>query len=199
MRKKLQTLLLGAMMGILTAGCSIFGKSGVEEASYKVITEDGNKQIRNYSGHIIAKTSITGDFKDAQSKGFNTLAGYIFGKNKSKQKVSMTAPVVMGPSDNQTWIMTFTMPSKHTLETLPEPTDKRVQLEKVEEKLVGAITYSGVWSETKNQEMAQELTHWLKNHPEYELTSAPMFAGYNPPWTLPPFRRNEMLIELKRK
>lgn len=214
MKKTFQHLFLGIMMGLLATGCSLFGKSDVEEPPFKVVVKEDNKEIRKYAGHIVARTTISGKFEDAQGKGFQILAGYIFGKNKSQQKIAMTAPViqksqsekiamtapvVMAPGENKSWTMTFSMPSQYTLETLPAPTDPRIRIEKVEEKLVAAIRFSGFWSESTNQEKARELMEWMKNHPEYELTSSAMFAGYNPPWTLPFFRRNEMLIELRQK
>lgn len=201
-------------MGLLAAGCSLFGKGSEEQPSYKVVAKQENKEIRKYDSYIIAKTTVSGSFKDAQSEGFRILAGYIFGKNKSQQKIamtapvvqksesekiSMTAPVVISPNENKTWTMTFSMPSKFTLETLPVPTDERVKLEKVNGKLVAALTFTGFWNESKNAEKALELTEWMKGFQEYQLASPPMFAGYNPPWTLPFLRRNEMLIELRQK
>ncbi len=201
-------------MGLLTAGCSFFGKGSEEGPIYKVIVKQDNKEIRQYESYIIAKTTVSGSFKDAQSEGFRILAGYIFGKNKSRQKIamtapvvqrsesekiSMTAPVVIAPGENKTWTMTFSMPSQFTLDTLPVPTDERVKIEKVEGKLVAALTFSGLWGESKNAEKGRELIEWMKSYQGYELTSAPMFAGYNPPWTLPSLRRNEILIELRSR
>ncbi len=200
-------------MGLMAVGCSLFGRGSEEQPSYKIVAKQENKEIRKYSSYIIAKTTISGSFKDAQSEGFRILAGYIFGKNKSQQKISitapvvqktenekisMTAPVVISPNENRTWTMTFSMPSKFTLESLPVPTDERVKIEKVEEKLVAALTFSGFWNESINSVKAQDLTEWLKGYKDYQLTSPPMFAGYNPPWTLPFLRRNEILIELRQ-
>ncbi len=201
-------------MVLLTAGCSLFGRGSEEQPSYKIITKDQDKEIRLYDSYIVAKTTITGSFQDAQSEGFRILAGYIFGKNKTKQKISMTAPVVqksenekismtapviISPNQNKSWTMTFSMPSHFTLETLPVPNDPRISFEKIDNKFVAAITFSGFWRETKNAQKSQQLKDWMKGQQDFELISEGMFAGYNPPWTLPFLRRNEMLIELKRK
>lgn len=214
MRNMIKKLALGILMGLLSAGCSLFGKGSEEQPSYQVVLKQDNKEIRKYESYIVAKTTISGSFKDAQSEGFRILAGYIFGKNKSQQKIamtapvvqksesekiSMTAPVVIASNENKSWTMTFSMPSQFTIETLPVPTDKRIQIEKVEERFVAAITFSGFWGESKNADEAKKLKEWMKGNQDYELTSEAMFAGYNPPWTLPFLRRNEMLIELKRK
>lgn len=186
-------------MGLLSTGCSLFGKGSEEQPSYQVIKNEENKEIRKYDSFIIAKTTINSNFKDAQGKGFRILAGYIFGKNKSQQKISMTAPVMTAPDDRENWTMTFNMPSKFTIKTLPAPTDERIKIEKVEQRLFAAITFSGLWDESKNEEEAKKLKDWLKKLPEYELISPAMFAAYNPPWTIPFLRRNEMLIELRIK
>lgn len=214
MKNRLLLLALGTLMGLISVGCSLFGKGSEEQPSYQVVLKQDDKEIRKYDRYIIAKTTINGSFKEAQSKGFRILAGYIFGKNKSQkkiampvpilqkpesEKISMTAPVVIAPNENKSWTMTFNMPSKFTTETLPVPTDQGVKIEKVEPRFVAAIRFSGTWDESRNAEESKKLMEWIKSYQEYELISKPMFAGYNPPWTLPFLRRNEMLIELRRK
>ena len=204
---------LGTLMGLLSIGYSLIGKGSEERPSYRVIAKENNKEIRKYESYLIAKTTVSGSFKNAQSEGFRILAGYIFGKNRSRkkiaittsiaqktdsEKISMTAPVVIFKEESKTWTMTFSMPSKFTLETLPEPIDERIKIEKVEEKLIAAINFSGRWNESILEKNTNKLKEWMKNFQEYQLASTPMFAGYNPPWTLPFLRRNEMLIELKR-
>ena len=205
--------IMALIMSLISSGCSFFGKSSVEELSYQLITKQEDKEIRKYAQHLVATTTINGNFKEAQSVGFKILADYIFGNNKSRkkiamtapvvqksesEKISMTAPVVISKNENKTWSMTFSMPSEFTIETLPLPNDERIKIEKIEEKFFAALRFTGFWNESKNAKKGIELTQWLKNHPNYEIISQPMFAGYNPPWTLPFFRRNEMLIELKK-
>ncbi len=205
---------------IISTGCSVFGIRNEEQPDYQVIQKQENKEIRKYAPHIIAKTSVVGTYDEAQSQGFRILAGYIFGKNKSKQKIDMTAPVVQKQEDssqkiamtapvtlspqnenqaNDSWVMTFSMPSKFTMETLPTPDDDRVILEQVPARHVAALTFSGFWGLEKNKRKADELLSWLNGTTNFTPISAPMFAGYNPPWTLPFFRRNEMLIEVTQK
>jgi len=210
-------LFLGVLF-MLSAGCSLFGMSSVEETSYDVLVKDNKIEIRRYKSYIVAKTTISGDFKKAQSQGFRILASYIFGKNKAQQKInmtapviqksegeeiSMTAPVLIAPAsknqDTKSWVMTFTMPSKYTLENLPKPEDQRVKIETVPSRLVAAYRFSGFWSESKNTKKYMELLDWLNKNKEYQAISIPMFAGYNPPWTLPFLRRNEILVDIKAR
>lgn len=53
------------------------------------------------------------------------------------------------------------------------------------------------WSESENQKKEIELLRWIEKGKEYKVVSRPMFAGYDPPWTIPFLRRNEILIEVK--
>ena len=112
----------------------------------------------------------------------------------------MTAPVIMTPNaQKQEWIMTFSMPNQYTVATLPQPIDERVKIVEVPKKYVGVIQFSGFWREKTNTQKADELLAWLQTQDGFELNSEPQFAGYNPPWTIPWFRRNEMSVELKPK
>jgi hypothetical protein len=211
--------ILGASIFMLFAffdmGCSVFGIRNYETPVYEVIFKEGNKEIRYYESYVVAKTTVKGDFKEAQGTAFRILAGYIFGDNEKKQEIEMTAPVaqmsntesqrlpmtgpvIQSPSE-QGWVMTFMMPSAYNIEDLPRPNDNRVSLETVTARHIAAIRYTWLGSKSRNDTKANELLRWLAGLKEYKPISSPMFAGYDPPWTLPFFRRNEMMIKINRK
>ena len=203
------------LLGIFNAGCSVFGIRTSETTKYKVISKEGNKEIRYYDSHIVAKTTVKGEFKEAQGVAFRILADYIFGANEKREEIAMTVPVVQKPTaggeklpmtapviqrpSEDGWVMTFMMPSSYTIEDLPAPTDKRVSFDTVPARYTAAIRYTWLGSKTRNEREAAELKDWLSGLKEYEPISAPMYAGYDPPWTLPFFRRNEMMIDIRRK
>ena len=95
--------------------------------------------------------------------------------------------------------MTFMMPSEYKLADLPTPKDKRVEFEEVNPKIFGVIRYSGLGRQGTNEEMANELEAWLKTKGQYEVVAGPSYAGYDPPWTIPFLRRNEMMYELRSR
>lgn len=218
MRSFLKIGLLLAI-SILQVSCSVFGIRSEENPKFDLILADGEKEIRSYSPYIVAKTTVNGEFKDAQGTAFRILAGYIFGANEKKQTLSMTAPVTQSQSTSKSteseklamtapvvqtqsgdgWVMTFMMPSKYKMADLPIPKDKRIVFEEVPSKVMGAIRYSGRGREDVNAAKAQELREWIVSSTKYEITSAPSYAGFDPPWTIPLFRRNEMMFELKLK
>jgi len=202
------------LLALSNAGCTVFGIRTYETPKYTVVLKEDDKEIRYYEPYIVAKTTVQGDFEGAQGEAFRILAGYIFGGNEKKQEIAMTGPVVQkstgegeripmtGPVTQRRspegWVMTFMMPSAYKLEDLPAPKDKRVSLEAVPATYVAAIRYTWLESESRNEAKANELLQWLTRVKGYEAISAPMYAGYDPPWALPFVRRNEVMIELKK-
>lgn len=199
-------------MSLFSLGCSVFGVQTAEELKYEVIENDDKKEIRYYPSYIVAQVTVD-DRDDPERKAFRILADYIFGKNKSKseismtapvitaeetEEISMTAPVIMSPEEKNKMTMSFTMPSKYKMEDLPEPIDKRVELAKVSDHYVAAFKYSWFMNKDKNSRLAKKLINWLESKPNYTPVSEPYFAGYNPPWTIPFLRRNEVLIKLEK-
>lgn len=214
-RLKLWKVSIIILFTIFNAGCTFFGIRNYETPKYEVLLKEGNKEIRYYEPYLVAKTTVKGDFKEAQTSAFRILAGYIFGDNEKKQKIAMTGPVVQksnpesekipmtGPvvqsPGKDGWMMTFMIPSSYKMEDLPKPKDKRVSFETIPAKYNAAIRYSWYGKKSRNEIKANELQDWLAGLKEYETVSSPMYAGYNPPWTLPFFRRNEIMIEVEPK
>ena len=202
------------LLAITSYGCSVLGIRTSEMPQYEVLLKEGNKEIRHYDSHIVAKTTVAGEFKEAQSEAFRILANYIFGDNQKRQEINMTAPVVQKPGEESEkipmtapvtqrpgedgWVMTFMMPSNYKIEDLPVPNDKRVSLEAVPARYTASIRYTWLGSKARNDQKADELQAWLRGLEEFEPSSSPMYAGYDPPWTLPFLRRNEILIDVRR-
>ena len=208
MRKYTQ-LLLVCSTSLLTA-CTVFGVRNSEEPKFTVLQEENNIQVRQYQEILIAQTQTNGTYKESSSSGFNILAGYIFGENQSQEKIEMTTPVlqksqnekismtmpVYQQENSDTWTMTFVLPSKYTLETIPIPLNDKIEIKKVPEKKVATIRYSGFINTRKIKDNAKKLQSWLENN-EYTSLSEPYSAGYDPPWTIPFLRRNEVHIEIE--
>jgi DNA gyrase inhibitor GyrI len=87
------------------------------------------------------------------------------------------------------------MPSEYTLASLPKPLDPRVKIREVPAEKRAVITFSGFYNEEKVQEKTQALRDWIKSK-SFKPTGEPQFARYNPPWTLPFMRRNEVMIQV---
>lgn len=127
----------------------------------------------------------------------------------ASQKIAMTAPVAMEPLASPAvdglptmkgatqWRMHFVMPSQYTLATLPQPNNPAVRLRKVPAKTWAVLSYSGFNTEAKIQKKTDELVAWLAAQ-NIKTIGSPQLARYDPPWTLPMFRRNEIMLEIQQ-
>jgi len=195
--------------------CSVFGIRSEETPKYEVLLKDDDKEIRTYAPYIVAKTLMPDDSDQSRSAAFRVIAGYIFGGNEKKQSISMTAPVAQKPSksnekiamtapvsqkkNDQGFEMTFMMPSKFKLEDLPTPNDSRVEFGQIPAQIIAAIRYSGLGRTQTKAKKAAELRAWIVGQAQYEIESDAIWSGYDPPWTLPFFRRLEIMFELRKK
>ena len=185
-----------AALFILFAGAQVKADSDVEHARYSVVTSVGEIEIRDYAAQIIAETTVSGERSSAIREGFRRLAGYIFGANQPGEKIAMTAPVGQ-MSAGEKWRVTFTMPSSYSMKTLPKPNDQSVELIELPPQRFAAIRFSGLVDEGDLAQNQAKLMRYLEQQ-KIKPIGAPRYAFYDPPWTLPFNRRNEVLIEIAR-
>ena len=183
----------------------------IEEPSFSVISKTQSYEIRKYGVIIVAETKVQADFENAGSQAFRILAGYIFGGNKSKTKIAMTAPVSQTPEvgsekiamtapvtlskSTNGFVVRFTMPKEYTIESLPIPNDSRVEIKQIPGRTVAVYSYSGSWSESRYRAKLEEFQAALKKDLVH-TNGEPELARYNSPFQLWFLRRNEILIEI---
>ena len=190
-----------------------------EEPKYVLLEKSEPFELRAYAPLLIAEVKVDGDLDAASNQGFRLIAAYIFGKNQVSEKIAMTAPVGIESTDqnksakiamtapvgiesskssesagNQ-WTVSFVMPAEYTLASLPKPLDPQVKIREVPAEKRAVITFSGFYNADKVQEKTQALRDWIKLK-NLKSVGEPQFARYNPPWTLPFMRRNEVMIQV---
>jgi hypothetical protein len=187
-----------------------------EEPKYDVILTEGDFEVRQYARMVIAETLVAGTQDEASSAGFRAIAGYIFGDNRradasatkiamtapvtlekqpASQKIEMTAPVTMDRNGDK-WRVHFVMPSQYALADLPKPNNPKVQLREIPAKKIAALRFSGFAGEDKVTTKTKALTDWVIAK-GLAAVNTPQLARYDPPWTLPFMRRNEVLVEVR--
>ena len=199
-----------AIAGVLLVGAGLAGPvmSNVEQPPYRVMEQQGDIELRDYPPMIVAETEVTGARQAAINAGFRTIADYIFGDNQSAQKVAMTAPVlqqagekiamtapVTQQGDGNRWRVRFIMPASYTLATLPRPKNPAVVLRELPGRRYAVIRFSGLAGEDSLRRHTETLRAFLAGR-RIGAVGEPSYAFYNPPWTLPFMRRNEVLIEV---
>lgn len=201
-------MLAGLMIGAAVGSAAM----AVETPPYKQVLRDGDFELRDYPALVVAEVTVDGDQKEASSKGFRLLAGYIFGANKKRQsiamtapvteqavsqKIAMTAPVAQTQNTAGTWVVRFTMPSTWSLQTLPVPDDSRVKLRNTEPARLAVLRFSGLARPDDVETKSSELLALVKSHDLHAIGPVSL-AQYNPPWTLWFMRRNEVMVAVAR-
>jgi len=183
----------------------------VEEPPYRVVSQDGDFELRQYPALIAAEVAVGGDQDQAGNAGFRLLAAYIFGGNHARESIAMTAPVTQSEAKGQsipmtapvvqseshgTWTVRFIMPRGYTLETLPIPNDARVHLVALNPTTEAVLRFSGLAFAADVAARTRDLRAKLAEH-RLEPIGPPSLARYNPPWTLWFLRRNEVMIPVR--
>jgi len=179
--------------------------------AYTVVAVKQDYEIRRYEPFIVAETLREGDPAAALSEGFNELFRYITGNNAGSSKIKMTAPVLRTPGPQGTKIpmtapvlrqgagagtvVAFVMPPGSTMESLPRPTSPSVTLRQVPSRTVSVVTFSGYATEGAIEEKTESLLQALMRD-GVAPRSVPAVALYDPPWTPPFMRRNEVMVEV---
>ena len=209
MRRKYMWWLI-AVVAVVLLGAALWGPivSNVEQPKYQVVESSGNIEIRDYAPRswLRRKYRGTGAMLLARASVSSPITS--FGNNTTAQKVPMTAPVTQQGSekiamtapvtqqgDGNIWRVRFVMPSSYTIETLPKPNNPAVKLKEIGAKRYAVIRFSGMAGEDSLKRRTEELNAFISAKNLTPL-SAPTYAFYNPPWTLPFLRRNEVMVEI---
>lgn len=187
---------------LLTSALLLSGAAmATEEPKYTVLKQTEDFELRRYDEQLMAQTWVTGDQDAASRAGFKILADYIFGNNSAangkSRKIAMTAPVSIQQTKDK-WRVQFTMPSQYTLQTLPKPNNPNIEIVEVPAQTYGVIKFSGLAGTEKVAAKTKELQSWMQGQ-NLTITGKPELARYNPPWTLPFMRRNEIMIAYQPK
>ena len=183
---------------------------GIEKAKYTVIEKEGKFEIRQYPSYTIAETIVNDSFDNAGNTAFRRLFDYISGQNRSKESIAMTAPVnqvdssekiaMTAPVNQQKsedmWSVSFIMPSKYTIKTLPQPLDPNITLREIPPCKMAALRYSGTWSRKRYEAKKSLLEQFISNK-KLQIIGEAIFSRYDPPFQLWFLRRNEVLIPVE--
>ena len=80
---------------------------------------------------------------------------------------------------------------------LPKPKNEAVKLKKIASARFAVIRFSGVGKGDNLQKNKETLGAFIQEH-KLKALSVPTYAFFNPPWTLPFLRRNEVMVEITK-
>ncbi len=199
------------LIALLAVGLWACGGTSVgnyETPDYTVEKAEKPFEIRSYPALLVAEVVTQGDRKEAIGDGFRALADFIFGNNAPGGKISMTTPVVqekggnismttpvVQESSSDGWKTRFVMPREYTLATLPKPNNEAIKIYETQPKRYAVIRFSGLISEANVKSHEDKLRAYVAAS-GLKVMPGVTYAYYDPPWTLPFFRRNEAMLEL---
>ena len=210
--------MVAILSGLLTTSCSVIGIRTTPEPAYTVERTIGAVEIRHYGSRTAAETTVAGGEIRARSVGFERLAGYIFGRNGSRRTIAMTAPVAQSaasgtrasprqrsiamtapvdqaPTADGQWRISFFMPAKETVATLPNPDDKNVVVT-LPPETVAVLRYSGTPTRKAVLKADARLLQALAEA-SISVEGVPFGWFYDPPWAIPALRRNEAVVRVR--
>lgn len=201
---------------MVLSACTVFGnRDGTEETPYEVIDQIAEDfEVREYAPRVAAQVVMRpeGEDGDRGNDAFRLLFRYIQGANAGSQEVAMTVPVetvepsqkiamtVPVQSDKERedgTLMRFFLPSRFTAETAPKPTDDRIQIVPVEGQTLAVLRFTGLGWDSTVRDKKKALMRSLRST-DWVPQAEPFAFFYDPPWTLPFFRRNEVAVPVSK-
>ena len=182
-----------------------------ERQAYDILTRFQGFELRRYPAHLVAEVEVDSSFTDAGNQAFGLLVAFISGRNSTRCKVAMTAPVLQeqasariamtspvvqesgGKPGRQ--VVAFVMPAQFTVDTLPTPTDPRIRVRELPTQLAAAKSFTGRWSEQIYSAQLSELRSAV-SQAGLEIIGQPRFARFDPPWTPWFLRHNEVVQQV---
>lgn len=175
------------------------------------LSEASNAGFRRIADYIFGNNTPTSDPANTGSEKISMTAPVAIEKESPSSKIAMTAPVGIEASDSENntgfgaesiseqsqWRVSFVMPATYTMNTLPKPNNDKVVLKPIPAEDRAVIRFSGFTGDKKVADKTAELLAWMESQ-ELVVSGQPQLARYNPPWTLPFLRRNEILITYEK-
>ena len=174
----------------------MFGDVSVKIAPFELIEADGVFALRHYEQLVLVSTKMP-EGMNGTSGPFRKLFDYISGNNEKKEQIAMTAPVFLDQVGQTTKSMSFVLADDRSLKMAPLPLDLGVKLTELSDYTVAVVTFSGFLNKKTISTNKTLLKIWIAER-DLKITGAAKAAGYNPPFTLPFLRRNEVFIPIER-
>ncbi len=186
---KTTLIILGAalLFVLVSAGCAAV-RGGYASAPCQVVRAEGDFQVRDYPALTLVATPMQDD-----NHSFMRLFHYIDRQNSAQQKIAMTTPVFMTKGTNAS--MAFVLPASLPLTQAPQPADGNVRLQEQPAGRFAVLRFSGGMSREHETNALAQLQVWLVKQ-SLTPVGEPIYGYFDPPWTPPFLRRNEVMLRL---
>ncbi len=179
------------------AGSVVGYRHSTEEPAHSTEKLTRDVEIRRYGDRIAAETTVVADEESARNVGFRRLARYIFGANNDRRESRDDGAGGTGiPPQGRVGDPVLHAGRQNTWITLPEPDDGEVNLVTVPPATIAVRRFTGIPSRRAVASQTGKLMNTL-GELGFEATDSPAAWFYDPPWTVPALRRNEIAVPVK--
>ncbi|MDH3223534.1 MAG: heme-binding protein [Gemmatimonadota bacterium] len=170
-------------------------RGAYETAEYELLEAEGDFEIRAYPDLVLVSAPRTSSsLRDGSS--FTKLFRYISGDNAAGEKIAMTTPVFMS-EESGGGKMSFVVPKQVALTGAPRSLEPEVELETMQRGSYAAVRFSGDLGPQAVERQTARLRSWIQGR-GLSVDGPRLVAGYDPPFTPPFLRRNEVLLPVRR-
>jgi hypothetical protein len=177
---------------------------GLQGPLYTVVESCEPYEIREYPGYMVASTTMEEEAEDlamvSSGTAFNTLATYLFGANDQAKPMSMTTPVTTTSSGDMRFYLLDGTGTTTLDNNLPLPLENAgVQLKEIPPARLAVRKFTGFVTDGEVARQKDTLLSFLgMDGVELDVAHGAMVPHlifqYNPPYTLPMVRRNEIAV-----
>jgi hypothetical protein len=185
-----RSLLLLTLMVLLQSIFSSSANAGYETPDYRVVSSNGAFEIRDYPSLTVVSAPMP---HRGQDGAFMKLFRFIEGRNDRAEKIPMTTPVLMSGTESGT--MSFVVPKAVAEHGVPAPSNPELSVSTKPASRLAVYRFSGSAKPAAAEAAAKKLLAWVASA-GFKPEGSPIFAYYDPPWTLWFLRRNEVLVRL---
>lgn len=187
----------------LESALSVVGiRATYEEPRYAVVERlDRDVEVRAYEPRVAVETDAKGG---QDGEAFGRLFRYITGANTGGARIAMTTPVETGGQmiamtvpveQGAGGTMRFFLPQKVVEAGAPEPTEPGVRIVRIPPERLAVLRFSGSTAPEARRQRSDILTDVLDKAGK-RAAAPPFFMGYDPPFSIPFLRRNEVAVRL---
>ena len=169
--------------------------SNIKEPKHKLIVEEKWYEIHHYHPYLIAEIDIFWPRARAMQDWYRILSYYLFWGNDVEKKMDFMNPVRDKRKKLFQHTIQFMLSDTFTIKTVPKSDDTRITVKEVKRKNMAVLKFTWYVTEKRIKRKVADLSKMLK-HDNYIPIGSYISAEYNPPFSFPLMKRNEIMVQV---
>jgi hypothetical protein len=177
-------------------------RAGSVEPPFAIIDRPGGVEIRQYGPRMALEVQAAGTADAARAIALERLGDFAAGANMRAAEVALSLPVAQlpkrdenGPARDNAWLWTVRvhLPLRIRAADVPAPFDSTLRVRKLPPDTFAVLRFNGVARPASTARRRAELAAVLAQS-DWEPAGPAEVWFYDPSWTVPALRRNEIAV-----